>query len=43
MNVVLDEATEVYVKDAQPRKELGESTATVIYPEFSQYVQGGYY
>ena len=25
MNVVVDEAAEVYVKDAQPRRELGES------------------
>lgn len=25
MNVVIDEAAEVYVKDAKPRRELGES------------------
>lgn len=24
MNVVIDEAAEVYVKDAKPRRELGE-------------------
>lgn len=28
MNIVLDEAAEVYVKDVKPRKELGSCQAT---------------
>lgn len=28
MNVVIDEATEVYVKDAKPRRELGRCPST---------------
>lgn len=33
MNVVMDDAAEVYVKDAKPRRELGESHPT----QFSAY------
>lgn len=31
MNVVIDEAAEVYVKDAKPRRELGASFASTIH------------
>lgn len=30
MNVVIDEAAEVYVKDAKPRRELGESRVAEV-------------
>lgn len=33
MNVVVDEAAEVYVKDAKPRRELG--TSTFYIPNYS--------
>jgi hypothetical protein len=35
MNVVIDEAAEVYVKDAKPRKELGMSTAFTLLNYYS--------
>ena len=29
MNIVMDDAAEVYVKDAQPRRELGASNPSI--------------
>jgi len=32
MNIIIDEAAEVYVKDAKPRRELGMSSLVVLCP-----------
>ena len=37
MNIVLDEAAEVFVKDAKPRRELGEDSKFVVLRPLTSY------
>lgn len=37
MNIIMDEAAEVYVKDAKPRRELGTRLFVVFQPPRSHF------
>jgi small nuclear ribonucleoprotein (snRNP)-like protein len=41
MNIVIDDAAEVYVKDAKPRREIGSCYIVVVFGTYSEPLRAG--